>query len=246
MFSLILSKQNFLQIGCQRIDYKIPYEEMPLAIQGNVATLSSWHCQKECQVNPQCTAFSWSILSKQFLEILYSCFIMTESTFFSKATYCVMAAIHADNSLVVSASDWISGVADCDTLNDTIKLPPSDILIVTSGTTAYDDEPLSHSEVFDISNANLECKLSKNLSLPLKGATGGVISLENGTQVPIICGGFASATREDISDECHIVGSNLLPFATLSHARGWLESAVVQGGKALLVTGGSAHGSWYK
>ncbi len=134
---------------------------------------------------------------------------------------------------------WISGVSDCENLKKLNKLPTSDILIVASGTFLYYSEPLSQIEVFDLSDPDLLCEHSWELSVPVKGATGGIISLDNGTQVPIICGGFTTASYDNVTQDCYILGNSSMPFANLSVPRGWAASVPAVNDKTLWVAGGT-------
>ena len=54
-----------LFIGCQRMNSKIGIEESDLTVRDTVEAISTWHCQKVCQADQQCTAYEWQSSSRR-------------------------------------------------------------------------------------------------------------------------------------------------------------------------------------
>ena len=131
--------------------------------------------------------------------------------------------------------NWISGVANCSTLDDYLSIP-SDKLIVTGGWNEYDE--LWQTEMFDLSNHSLKCQHDMDLTLPLGAAAGGVLSLDDGVQVPIICGGYVNYWMRNYETSCYQLG-NANPVAELTFAKFNHAGVVINGGKTLWITGGT-------
>ncbi len=152
---------------------------------------------------------------------------------FSQALDCILLDLDQGLGKVSPHSNCVSGVPDCSTINDFLKLP-SHKLIVIGGRSNSDI--LSSTEMFDLADPLLKCNQhSLDLPVPLAGATGQTMQLENGTHVGVICGG--AKTDHENNRDCYILGHHQ-PFTHLERARHGLASVLINEGTVLFATGG--------
>ncbi len=145
---------------------------------------------------------------------------------------------HEERNLLLPDTNWISGVANCSTL-DHFFPRQSDKLIVAGGYNFQQGEFRS-TEMFDLSNPTLKCQHDLDLPIPLAGGAAGVISQDSGVQVPIVCGGYVYFMDGIYERGCYQLGTQI-PFAQLSLAKYSAGTVLLDKGKTLWVTGGSQY-----
>ncbi len=147
--------------------------------------------------------------------------------------------IHGRGAIAPSPGS-VAGVADCDTIDNSLDQGLSDKLLVVGGWDSS-DSPLKATEAFDLDRPYMSCHHGNyyDLPVPLWYATGSVIQSSSvAYPLAIICGGMDNNFNEH--GYCYNLGSQVPLGALLSAPKHAMASVPIIDDKTLWVTGGAS------
>ncbi len=171
------------------------------------------------------------------LAVSFKYFALSINIYYTLAGQeCTLVAAEKDSSQIVPSPNWVSGVANCSTVEDYLNAPTDRLLIVGG----YNHSYLKSVELFDLSDPSWTCPSSHYFRLPIAmhGPTGNTLLTEDGSAVAVVCGGVNVHVEEVHEIYCYRLGEHV-PIADIPKARHGATSITINDGQTLWVTGGS-------